>query len=72
MFLTGWLLLKCVPKRIVTAISSMSFAAPLVSDAEIIKLLRDKTKIPRKDYVIIDVRDHDFAVFTSCTFEYKN
>ncbi|GAB5585308.1 Cdc25 phosphatase Ibp1 [Umbelopsis nana] len=38
----------------------MSFKAPLVNDSEIIKLLRDKTKVPRKDYVIIDVRDHDF------------
>jgi len=39
---------------------NMSFKAPLVNDSEIIKLLRDKTKVPRKDYVIIDVRDHDF------------
>jgi hypothetical protein len=39
-----------------------SFTAPLVHDTEIIQLLKNKTKIPKKDYVIIDVRDHDFAV----------
>ncbi|KAG2174618.1 hypothetical protein INT44_006882 [Umbelopsis vinacea] len=39
-----------------------SFTAPLVHDTEILQLLKNKTKIPKKDYVIIDVRDHDFAV----------
>ncbi|KAH8553594.1 Rhodanese-like domain-containing protein [Umbelopsis sp. PMI_123] len=38
-----------------------SFTAPLVHDTEILQLLRNKSKIPKKDYVIIDVRDHDFA-----------
>ncbi|KAI8584675.1 hypothetical protein K450DRAFT_217444 [Umbelopsis ramanniana AG] len=38
-----------------------SFTAPLVHDTEIIQLLKNKTKVPKKDYVIIDVRDHDFA-----------
>ncbi|KAM3581212.1 Cdc25 phosphatase Ibp1 [Umbelopsis sp. WA50703] len=32
----------------------MSYAAPLVKDSELIKLLRDKTKVPKKDYVVID------------------
>lgn len=39
-----------------------SFTAPLVHDTEIIQLLKNKSKIPKKDYVIIDVRDHDFVV----------
>jgi hypothetical protein len=43
-------------------VDRMSYAAPLVKDSELIKLLRDKTKVPKKDYVVIDVRDHDFTV----------
>ncbi|KAG2172877.1 hypothetical protein INT43_000227 [Umbelopsis isabellina] len=39
----------------------MSYAAPLVKDTELLKLIKDKTKVPKKDYVVIDVRDHDFT-----------
>ncbi|KAI8148251.1 Rhodanese-like protein [Fennellomyces sp. T-0311] len=38
----------------------MSFAAPFVESEDVVALVRDKSKIPEKDYVVIDVRDNDF------------
>lgn len=38
----------------------MSYVAPYIESDQLVTLLRDKTKVPGKDYVIIDVRDKDF------------
>ncbi|KAI9319837.1 Rhodanese-like domain-containing protein [Dichotomocladium elegans] len=38
----------------------MSYAAPYIESEELVAVIRDKTKIPGKDYVVIDVRDKDF------------
>lgn len=38
----------------------MSYMAPYIESDQLVALLRDKTKVPGKDYVIIDVRDKDF------------
>lgn len=38
----------------------MSSLAPYVDSEELVALIRDPTKTPGVDYVIIDVRDEDF------------
>ncbi|SAM06296.1 hypothetical protein [Absidia glauca] len=39
----------------------MSFAAPLVDGDQVVQLIRDPSKQVGKDYLVIDVRDDDFA-----------
>ncbi|KAG2209003.1 hypothetical protein INT45_004658 [Circinella minor] len=38
----------------------MSYIAPYIESEDVVKLIRDHSKIPEKDYLIIDVRDNDF------------
>ncbi|ORZ19401.1 Rhodanese-like domain-containing protein [Absidia repens] len=38
----------------------MSYAAPFVDSDEVVRLIRDPTKVVGKDYIIVDVRDDDF------------
>ncbi|KAI8061051.1 Rhodanese-like domain-containing protein [Gongronella butleri] len=38
----------------------MSFSAPFADSDEVVVLIRDKTKQPGKDYLIVDVRGEDF------------
>ncbi|KAI9264898.1 Rhodanese-like domain-containing protein [Phascolomyces articulosus] len=38
----------------------MSFVAPFIESENVVELVRDKSKIPEKDYLIVDVRDNDF------------
>jgi hypothetical protein len=49
----------------------MSFAAPLVDGDQVVQLIRDPSKQVGKDYLVIDVRDDDFAVSGNETEEIR-
>ena len=40
----------------------MSYIAPYIESEDVVKLIRDSSKLPGKDYLIVDVRDNDFRV----------
>ncbi|KAI9484462.1 Rhodanese-like domain-containing protein [Zychaea mexicana] len=38
----------------------MSYSAPFIESEEVVHCVRDPSKVPGKDYLVVDVRDNDF------------